>query len=100
MKMDFDLITEKGERKVRIMNNGKEIGHIFIKDSYSGESSIQICGFKQIEGPWPCHIFDDTNDCCLVFEEKCDHHWKPAGVTENRAVVIRCDSCQVFKVEK
>ncbi len=37
--------------------------------SYSGKSSIQICGFDKLEGTWSCGRFNHSQDCCLVWND-------------------------------
>ena len=99
MKITFDILTgEKGEQEVKIRGDGKEIGQIFAKGSYSGENTIQICGFKMINGPWGCNIYRNTKDCCLVYTEVCEHSWKQIGETVHDNTVMQCSKCQLFRV--
>jgi hypothetical protein len=68
MKIKFKQIKEDYIEIIAVYNNNEiKIGQIFSEGSYSGENSIQICGFDRISDVWSCYNFNHSLDCCLIW---------------------------------
>lgn len=78
MQITFELESEK---EVRIMANGKEIGHIFSPAGtcHTKTNAIQVCGFDRAFKLWGCGIFADEKegkqkqDIQLLYNENSEH---------------------------
>ena len=55
-----------GDREIIIGSIFSESGDL---KSYSGKSSIQICGFDSMRGLWSCGRYNHSQDCCLVWND-------------------------------
>lgn len=74
------------DTKIRIMNNGKDIGCIFTPSS-SGENivnAVQVCGFSEAFDLWGCGRYRGFKDIQLLFDGK-----KMAGDNRNY-ICLRC----------
>lgn len=64
------LCTYPNAQKVRILQDGKEVGHIFAPASSGVDNGIQICGFTEAFDIWGCGIYKGFKDIQLLFDDK------------------------------
>ena len=81
--MESNITFEtKSNAQIIVKLNGKEVGTIWSSGEHcvetdlpcgSNPDSIQICGFRSIEGVWACHKYTNEQDCVIVFRPKSDN---------------------------
>jgi len=92
-EITFELEHNK---KVKIMQNGKEIGHVFTPGSSGSNylNCIQLCGFTEAFDYWGCGIFKGFKDMQFLFDPK---YGRMEGThTHNMTKCCKCymDPCQ------
>jgi len=77
-----------GNKKIRIMRDGTQVGQIFAPASTIKEqNSIQVCGFNEAFDYWACGVYQGFKDIQLTFE------YKPMAGKFEVNLTNGCDRC-------